>query len=134
MKPPKASPLSCIASLNTTCVSSFHFHLASFCNLSVFPNLTLFSEACAHRPVQQAFVSPLALEGAELVTFGEAEWLELRLEVDGLGCSWDDKHRDYFTSLYTGASLRVRRFEVARMLSPSLAAKWPEFVVVETAA
>lgn len=34
--------------------------------------------------------SPLALEGAELVTLGEAEWLELRLEVDGLG--W--KHRD----------------------------------------
>lgn len=30
--------------------------------------------------------SPLALEGAELVTLGEAEWLELRLEVDGLGC------------------------------------------------
>lgn len=29
---------------------------------------------------------PLALEGAELVTLGEAEWLELRLEVDGLGC------------------------------------------------
>lgn len=30
--------------------------------------------------------SPRALEGAELVTLGEAEWLELRLEVDGLGC------------------------------------------------
>lgn len=34
-------------------------------------------------------VSPLALEGAELVTLGEAEWLELRLEVDGLGCGED---------------------------------------------
>lgn len=34
-------------------------------------------------------VSPLALEGAELVTLGEAEWLELRLEVDGLGCGKD---------------------------------------------
>lgn len=110
MKPPNASPsLSCIASLSN------------------------FSEACAHRLVQQVFVSPLALEGAELVTFGEAEWLELRLEVDGLGCSWDDKHRDYFTSLYTGTSLRVQRFEVARMLSPSLAVQLLEFVVVETA-
>lgn len=28
----------------------------------------------------------LALDGAELVTFGEAECVELRLEVDGLGC------------------------------------------------
>ena len=28
---------------------------------------------------------PLALDGAELVTLGEAEWVELRLEVDGLG-------------------------------------------------
>lgn len=35
--------------------------------------------------------SPLALEGAELVTLGEAEWLELRLEVDGLGCGDRDK-------------------------------------------
>lgn len=35
--------------------------------------------------------SPRALEGAELVTFGEAEWLELRLEVDGLG--WDLKRK-----------------------------------------
>lgn len=35
-------------------------------------------------------VSPLALEGAELVTLGEAEWLELRLEVDGLGCGEDE--------------------------------------------
>lgn len=24
------------------------------------------------------------------MTLGEAEWLELRLEVDGLGCGWDD--------------------------------------------
>lgn len=29
---------------------------------------------------------PLALDGAELVTLGEAECVELRLEVDGLGC------------------------------------------------
>lgn len=35
--------------------------------------------------------SPLALEGAELVTLGEAEWLELRLEVDGLGCGEDEE-------------------------------------------
>lgn len=28
----------------------------------------------------------LALEGAELVTFGEAECVELKLEVEGLGC------------------------------------------------
>lgn len=28
---------------------------------------------------------PLALDGAELVTLGEAECVELRLEVDGLG-------------------------------------------------
>lgn len=28
---------------------------------------------------------PLALDGAELVTLGEAEWVELKLEVDGLG-------------------------------------------------
>lgn len=39
-------------------------------------------------------VSPLALEGAELVTLGEAEWLELRLEVDGLGCRWDDDNNN----------------------------------------
>lgn len=115
------------------CLPHFIFISPFFCNFSIFPNLNLFSETCARWLVQQAFVSPLALEGAELVTFGEAEWLELRLEVDGLGCSWDDKHRDYFTSLYTGTSLRVRRCEVARMLSPSLAAKSLEFVVVETA-
>lgn len=35
---------------------------------------------------------PLALEGAELVTLGEAEWLELRLEVDGLG--WRRERRN----------------------------------------
>lgn len=35
--------------------------------------------------------SPLALDGAELVTLGEAEWLELRLEVDGLG--WKEKKK-----------------------------------------
>lgn len=35
--------------------------------------------------------SPLALEGAELVTLGEAEWLELRLEVDGLGCGGEGR-------------------------------------------
>ncbi|TNN66311.1 hypothetical protein EYF80_023447 [Liparis tanakae] len=38
--------------------------------------------------------SPLALDGAELVTLGEAEWLELRLEVDGLGCRCDDKNNN----------------------------------------
>lgn len=32
---------------------------------------------------------PLALDGAELVTLGEAEWVELRLEVDGLG--WNER-------------------------------------------
>lgn len=39
--------------------------------------------------------SPLALDGAELVTLGEAEWLELRLEVDGLGCGWkrEEQHQ-----------------------------------------
>lgn len=26
------------------------------------------------------------------MTLGEAEWLELRLEVDGLGCTWEDKN------------------------------------------
>lgn len=135
MNPPNASPslvLGCFIK-HDLCLPHFvfispHFEISLF-----FPNLNIFSEACAHRLVQQAFVSPLALEGAELVTFGEAEWLELRLEVDGLGCSWDDKHRDYFTSLYTRTSLRVRRFEVARMLSLSLAAKTLEFIAVETA-
>ena len=39
-------------------------------------------------------VSPLALDGAELVTLGEAEWLELRLEVDGLGWRWDDNNNN----------------------------------------
>lgn len=42
-------------------------------------------------PPPQTQFSPLALEGAELVTLGEAEWLELRLEVDGLGCG--DRHQ-----------------------------------------
>lgn len=27
------------------------------------------------------------------MTLGEAEWLELRLEVDGLGCRGDDKNK-----------------------------------------
>lgn len=39
----------------------------------------------------RARFSPLALEGAELVMLGEAEWLELRLEVDGLGCGEDEE-------------------------------------------
>lgn len=29
------------------------------------------------------------------MTLGEAEWLELRLEVDGLGCGWEGKQDLY---------------------------------------
>lgn len=30
------------------------------------------------------------------MTLGEAEWLELRLEVDGLGCRWDDNNNNNY--------------------------------------
>lgn len=53
-------------------------------------------ELCKTSPSKGVWGSPLALDGAELVTFGEAEWLELRLEVDGLGCMWDDNN-NYIT-------------------------------------
>ena len=46
--------------------------------------------ASAPARVRRCGVLPRALDGAELVTLGEAEWLELRLEVEGLGCNHDD--------------------------------------------
>lgn len=69
--------------------------------------------------------SPLALEGAELVTLGEAEWLELRLEVDGLGCGRGRQKAEISSLGEAVAWKRPHRQRRRQQLRQNLICFWP---------